>query len=193
MNESAVKALTRMGCIVEKEAAEELEDQDIDLIEGLDTPPMYLTVKMLENLRTSDVIEGLEYVEVKFLNSVPEFIGTDIETYGPFNEGDTVELPEDNAEILINRGNAKRKVVTDMEEEMDCIKNDHSLFLNDLPENHRLKQLWEKYSTAHRKIKYGTKPCELSEDMQWLVESGRNFGTSEGPTLYERIAEEIHE
>ncbi len=115
-----------------------------------------------------------------------------METYGPFNEGDTATLPEDNAEILINRGNAKRKVLEYMEEEMDCIRDDYSLYLNDLLADHRLKELWEKYSKACDKIKYGTKISELSEDMQWLVQSGRNFGQREGPTLYAKIGEEIH-
>lgn len=50
--------------------------------------------------------EGYEIV--KILAEVPEFMGTDLETYGPFDEGEEVELPEDNAEILINRGNAEQ-------------------------------------------------------------------------------------
>ena len=47
------------------------------------------------------------YKIVKINSDVPEFMGTDLEAYGPFEEGDTAEVPEDNAEILENRGNAE--------------------------------------------------------------------------------------
>jgi len=49
--------------------------------------------------------EGYSYVKIK--SGVPEFMGTDLEAYGPFEAGDEVEVPDDNAEILINRGNAE--------------------------------------------------------------------------------------
>ena len=53
--------------------------------------------------------EDSDYVIVKIKKSVPEFMGTDLETYGPFEEGDEAEIPRENAEILINRGNAEEK------------------------------------------------------------------------------------
>jgi hypothetical protein len=37
----------------------------------------------------------------------PEFTGTDLEVYGPYEEGDKPRVPEDNAEIMVNRGNAE--------------------------------------------------------------------------------------
>ncbi|MFB6115843.1 MAG: hypothetical protein ABEK04_06190, partial [Candidatus Nanohalobium sp.] len=49
--------------------------------------------------------EGYNIVEIN--SDVPEFMGTDLEAYGPFEEGDQAEVPEDNAEILENRGNAE--------------------------------------------------------------------------------------
>lgn len=52
-----------------------------------------------------DTEEG--YTRVKIKSDVPEFMGTDLETYGPFDEGDQADLPDDNAEILVNRGNAE--------------------------------------------------------------------------------------
>ncbi|MFB6144601.1 MAG: hypothetical protein ABEJ98_04795 [Candidatus Nanohaloarchaea archaeon] len=48
-----------------------------------------------------------DYTQVKITGDVPEFMGTDLESYGPFEEGEEVEIPEDNAEILVNRGNAE--------------------------------------------------------------------------------------
>jgi len=51
--------------------------------------------------------EDDDYVKVKILGEVPEFMGTDLESYGPFDQGEEVKVPEDNAEILVNRGNAE--------------------------------------------------------------------------------------
>lgn len=53
----------------------------------------------------SKVEDGYKLVKIK--SDVPEFMGTDLEAYGPFDEGEEVEIPEDNAEILVNRGNAE--------------------------------------------------------------------------------------
>jgi DNA replication initiation complex subunit (GINS family) len=55
--------------------------------------------------KESDAEDG--YKIVKIQSEVPEFMGTDLEAYGPFDEGEKVEIPEDNAEILVNRGNAE--------------------------------------------------------------------------------------
>ncbi len=52
--------------------------------------------------------EEEDYSLLKITSSVPEFMGTDLETYGPFEEGEKVELPEENAEILVNRGSAEK-------------------------------------------------------------------------------------
>ncbi|MFB6245052.1 MAG: hypothetical protein ABEJ03_01765 [Candidatus Nanohaloarchaea archaeon] len=49
--------------------------------------------------------EGYEIIEIT--SDVPEFMGTDLESYGPLEEGETVEVPEENADILVNRGNAE--------------------------------------------------------------------------------------
>ena len=54
-----------------------------------------------------DVDDETEYVKVRVKSSIPEFRGTDLEVYGPFDEGEEVELPRDNAEIFVNRGNAE--------------------------------------------------------------------------------------
>ncbi|MBI5065580.1 hypothetical protein HZA97_05065 [Candidatus Woesearchaeota archaeon] len=41
-------------------------------------------------------------VKVEFLTRVDTFIGRELEEYGPFDEGDTTELPKELAEILVN-------------------------------------------------------------------------------------------
>lgn len=52
--------------------------------------------------------EEENYVKVMITSDVPEFMGTDLESYGPLDDGEQVELPEENAEILVNRGSAER-------------------------------------------------------------------------------------
>ena len=47
------------------------------------------------------------YQRIKITSDVPEFMGTDLEPYGPFEGGEKAVIPEDNAEILVNRGNAE--------------------------------------------------------------------------------------
>lgn len=41
---------------------------------------------------------------VVFKEEVPEFVGADGKSYGPFKKGDIAKLPEENIKILIKRG-----------------------------------------------------------------------------------------
>jgi len=50
--------------------------------------------------------ENLEFTKVKFLESVPKFMGTDSKIYGPFSKEDTSSLPNKVAYIFINREKA---------------------------------------------------------------------------------------
>lgn len=45
---------------------------------------------------------------IKLLEEVPEFMGVDLEAYGPFDEGEEVAVPEKNAEVLIDQGKAEQ-------------------------------------------------------------------------------------
>jgi hypothetical protein len=107
VNERLVRQLTRKGCIIAKEAAEELEDSDVERIESLDSVPMYLSLDMLENLRETTEPEETQYTRIEFVSECPTFVGVDLEEYGAFEEGDKAELPEDNADIMVNRGMAE--------------------------------------------------------------------------------------
>ena len=44
--------------------------------------------------------------QVRFLQSVPQVVGTEMETYGPFNPNDTASLPAEIADIWIEQGMA---------------------------------------------------------------------------------------
>ena len=47
-----------------------------------------------------------KFVIVRILREIPEIIGADMKTYGPFKPEDIASLPEENARILIKQGAA---------------------------------------------------------------------------------------
>ncbi len=81
---------------VDKENSPEVEESSTDEDSGIEE----------DSESVDEAEEG--YSIVKTTSNVPEFMGTDLEAYGPFDEGEKVEIPDDNAEILVNRGNAER-------------------------------------------------------------------------------------
>ena len=54
-----------------------------------------------------DSKEKKEEILIRFLSSVPQFVGEELETYGPFNGEEITTLPTKIADILINRGKAE--------------------------------------------------------------------------------------
>jgi DNA replication factor GINS len=57
------------------------------------------------------VLRAVEKEEIAtliiFKEDVPEFVGSDLKTYGPFKKGDIAKLPEENMKVLIERGIAE--------------------------------------------------------------------------------------
>jgi len=47
--------------------------------------------------------EPEEFVEVRFTQAVPKFLGLKEEIYGPFEPGDTAKLPKEIADVIIQR------------------------------------------------------------------------------------------
>ena len=52
---------------------------------------------------TEDSEKTLSHVRVRILKNIPAFIGTDRKEYGPYSEGEEVELPKELADILVLR------------------------------------------------------------------------------------------
>ena len=77
-----------------------------DDTEQVDKEEQEMKNKEQEDQEADSSEEG--YTLIETTSSVPEFMGTDLEAYGPFDEGEEVKIPDDNAEILVNRGNAER-------------------------------------------------------------------------------------
>jgi DNA replication initiation complex subunit (GINS family) len=45
---------------------------------------------------------------VAILEPLPEFVGLDMKTYGPFSKGDVTTLPKDVAELLVSKKSAEK-------------------------------------------------------------------------------------
>ena len=51
--------------------------------------------------------ETQQVKKVIFTNSVPKFVGTNLEIFGPYDKGDTAELPEKIVSVLVRKGRAE--------------------------------------------------------------------------------------
>lgn len=47
-------------------------------------------------------------LQVRIVKAVPQFLGRNMETYGPYEENAVVELPGPVAELLVRKGNAEK-------------------------------------------------------------------------------------
>ena len=73
--------------------------------------PFYNSIVSLVRNRRQDLLKNLLSGQheqaaptVVFREDIPQFVGTDEQTYGPFKKGDTAKLPEENMKILLERG-----------------------------------------------------------------------------------------
>jgi len=118
MNEEAVKKLTSKGVMVGKDASEIITDDDVEMIMDIEALPMYVDENVLREIKGEDV--SVEYDDVEITGEVPEFYAIDGDIYGNYDGEERVTLPDDNAEILVNRGLAERVE----EEEDSSVKNE---------------------------------------------------------------------
>ena len=49
-----------------------------------------------------------DFEKIEFKDDVEEFVGVDLNKYGPFKKGDVAEIPKDNVKLLIKMKKAKR-------------------------------------------------------------------------------------
>ena len=49
---------------------------------------------------------SIAFKEVKILQSVPQLVGTDLKSYGPYRETEVVKIPEEIANLLLTQGKA---------------------------------------------------------------------------------------
>lgn len=60
-----------------------------------------------KDLKTEESEQKEELKKIKILDLVPKFVGLDLETYGPFQEEDVIDLPLQIADILIENKKAE--------------------------------------------------------------------------------------
>ena len=123
MNEEAVKELTKQGCMVEREAAEILEENDVEQIKGLETTPMYVSKQMVVRLREKVGLEtqtsskqvmtasGTQQETSKELEDEEKEEENEVST--PASTAEEVEEEENDSEIYDNTGSnfSKSKTV----------------------------------------------------------------------------------
>lgn len=107
MDEDAVSELTSMGIMVSKKGGKLLNEDIVKQIKDLESPPMYVNPDVVSFVKHGIRSNDIKYDNIRMTGSIPRFLGTDGEYYGAFDGGETLTLPESNAEILVNRGNAK--------------------------------------------------------------------------------------
>lgn len=89
-----------------KEKAEEVkEEEKQEEIQEEDEKPVVEEEKETKPSETEEVTNELK--KIKITSSLPEFVGTQGEVLGPFEEGDEIELEPAIADILVKKGSAE--------------------------------------------------------------------------------------
>lgn len=81
------------------DAAEEADEAD-----AADETAADEAADTVEDADATEETEEDAPVEVTFAEHVPEFMGVDLQAYGPFDEGESAEIPAKNAEVLAEQG-----------------------------------------------------------------------------------------
>ncbi|MBN2420677.1 DNA replication complex GINS family protein [Candidatus Woesearchaeota archaeon] len=75
--------------------------------ENLNSVLGFQTPNKPKDLNIAPSEQNIEFKKVQMLESVPKFVGVDLEIYGPFNASEEVELNPEIAEMLIKTSKAK--------------------------------------------------------------------------------------
>nr|MCK4930334.1 hypothetical protein [Nanoarchaeota archaeon] len=100
---------------VKKEETESKKDSEPSKTESLSAKgePLSISAKLKEPepeaKEEKEILEatGAEKKKVKITSSLPEFVGIQGETLGPFEEEDIVEFDQQIADILVKKGSAE--------------------------------------------------------------------------------------
>lgn len=106
MDKELVKELFSNGIIVTQEASENLTKNHVMGIKMMSYPPMIVNQLLLDRLDKKPTAEP-EYRRVKMVTEFPAFTTVNLNRRPESEPGDEVRMPETNAEILVNRGNAE--------------------------------------------------------------------------------------
>ncbi len=123
MNKKAVKQLTEKGCIVAQEAAESLTEEDIEHIESLDSPPMYITEEMLSQIRSN----GTKAVE----KDLDPNGSRSPDVTGESSEGEGKEFQASTEEVLYGEDEDSREEEVAEEDNTDSGSNSSATIIRD--------------------------------------------------------------
>ena len=89
--------------------ATSLTDEEKTLVKGIEDSMKAFGQGRNEPARTGDAAfeEPIELSVVRFLQDIPEIVGTDLKIYGPYKKEDVGSLPNQNARALVMQGAAK--------------------------------------------------------------------------------------
>jgi len=100
-----VKQLSRKGIMLSQSGSERLNDKLVERILDMRHPPMYVNDQFIDYMKGRDVDVGYTTIEAK--KNIKSFTGVDGKVYY-LTWSEERRLPQANADILVNRGMAKR-------------------------------------------------------------------------------------
>ena len=83
---------------------ENITDQEREFFNTLVNNIKDFQIKRKEMLESDPIKRDVTGV----LEDIPQFVGTDMKTYGPFKKGDVVTLPEEISKLLVKRGSVRK-------------------------------------------------------------------------------------
>ncbi len=83
------------------------QDIIMNVLQG-NSPSVKIEEKEVPKEDVKEEIPKKDTIKVEIKDFVQKFIGLDLKEYGPFEDGDEVELPAEIAQVLINRGKAAK-------------------------------------------------------------------------------------
>ncbi len=86
-----------------------LTEEERSLVKGIDDSMQAFEQGGSEpvSAATTTAEERIELSVVRFLQDIPEIVGTDLKIYGPYKKEDVGSLPNQNAQALVKQGAAK--------------------------------------------------------------------------------------
>ena len=91
--------------ITESMINKKVQQEETEQTQEEESPEMNPETKNPESEQQETEITSKKTVEI--IAAVPKFVGKNLEKYGPYGPGESVELPADIADILIRKGKAK--------------------------------------------------------------------------------------
>ena len=86
---------------------EGLADEEWKMAHALNESLTEFGAEAAEGEHQIPVQERTKFMVVRFLEEIPEIVGTDLKIYGPYKKEDVGSLPTHNAQALIRQGAAK--------------------------------------------------------------------------------------